>query len=232
MLDIMQRIKIGTVAIELPILSPLSKALRFVPKAILPTVLHSNDTNAKEMKNSAASAKASDDANTIFADVAAEAEKGEILDAESVSAEAGVFTIAGTDTTAITLTYAVWCILSRPDLQEKVEKKSPHCQMTTPTSIFWTFPGSTGSSPRLFDSTVPSLPLSLELHLRKAPSWVASQSLVEHSSAHSHTPSTETPNSSLSLSSKSNSTLIDPKRSDTRATQISALSLGQQRSIR
>ena len=121
MLDIMYRIKIGTMTTELPILSPLSKVLRFVPKAMMPMVLHSNDTAIKETKNSAASAKVSDDSNTIFAGVAAEAEKGEKLDEEDVSTEAGVFTVAGTDTTAVTLTYLVWCVFSRPDLREKIE---------------------------------------------------------------------------------------------------------------
>lgn len=121
MLDIMYRIKIGTMTTELPILSPLSRVLRFVPKAILPMVLHSNDTGIKETQNSAASAKASDDSNTIFAGVAAEAEKGEKLDEEDVSTEAGVFTVAGTDTTAVTMTYLVWCVFSRPELREKIE---------------------------------------------------------------------------------------------------------------
>jgi len=121
MLDIMYRIKIGTMTTELPILSPLSQVLRFVPKSILPTVLHSNDTGIKETKASAASAKASDDTNTIFAGVAAEAEKGEKLDAEDVSSEAGVFTVAGTDTTAVTMTYLVWCVFLRPDLRKKIE---------------------------------------------------------------------------------------------------------------
>jgi len=123
MLDIMYRIKIGTMTAELPILSPLSRVLRFVPKAILPVVCHSNDTGIKETKTSAASAKSSDDSNTIFAGVAAEAEKGEKLDEEDVSTEAGVFTVAGTDTTAVTMTYLVWCVFSRPDLRKKVEEE-------------------------------------------------------------------------------------------------------------
>lgn len=121
MLDIMYRIKIGTMTTELPILGPLSQVLRFVPKAMLPMVLHSNGTAIKETENSAASAKASDDSNTIFAGVAAEAEKGEMLDEEDVSTEAGVFTVAGTDTTAVTMTYLVWCVFSRPELREKIE---------------------------------------------------------------------------------------------------------------
>jgi len=121
MLDIMYRIKIGTMTIELPILNPLSRVLRFVPKAILPMVLHTNDTSIKETKSSAASAKASDNSSTIFGGVAAEAEKGEKLDEEDVSTEAGVFTVAGTDTTAVTMTYLVWCVFSRPELREKIE---------------------------------------------------------------------------------------------------------------
>jgi hypothetical protein len=66
MLDIMYKIKIGTMTIELPILVPLSRLLRIVPKAILPMVLHSNDTSIKETKASAASTQSRDDSNTIF----------------------------------------------------------------------------------------------------------------------------------------------------------------------
>jgi hypothetical protein len=107
MLDIMYRIKIGTMTTELPILGPPSRVLRFVPKAKLPMVFHSNDTGIEETKASAASAKSSEDLNTIFAGVAAKTEKGEKLDDEDVSTEAGVFTVAGTDTTAVTMTYLV-----------------------------------------------------------------------------------------------------------------------------
>lgn len=32
-----------------------------------------------------------------------------------------MFTVAGTDTTAVTMTYLVWCVFSRPELREKIE---------------------------------------------------------------------------------------------------------------
>lgn len=121
MLDIMNRIKIGAITAELPIIKPMSGILKWLPKAIIPTLLHSNDEAIKENNTSAASAAASTNESTIFAGVAAEAEKGEKLDAEDVQAEAGVFTVAGTDTTAITMTYLVWCVLSRPELQQKIQ---------------------------------------------------------------------------------------------------------------
>jgi cytochrome P450 len=123
MLDIMYRLKIGAITTELSILRPLSQLFRFLPKAYLPMVLHSSENVLKETSKSAASAKTSTDANTIFAGVAAEAEKGEHLDEEDVAGEAGVFTVAGTDTTAVTLTYLVWCVLSRPDLRQTIEEE-------------------------------------------------------------------------------------------------------------
>ena len=123
MLEIMHRIKIGTMAAELPVLILLTRFLRYVPNAILPTALHSNNTRVNETKTSAANAKASDNSNTIFAGVAAEAEKGELLNDEDISSEAGIFTVAGTDTTAVTMTYLVWCVLSRPEIREKVEEE-------------------------------------------------------------------------------------------------------------
>jgi cytochrome P450 len=123
MLDIMYSIKIGAITTEMPLLRRLSQILQFVPKPFLPMVLHSNTMRLKETSKSAASARASEDANTIFAGVAAEAEKGERLDDEDIASEAGIFTVAGTDTTAVTMTYLVWCVLSRPDLQQRIEEE-------------------------------------------------------------------------------------------------------------
>jgi cytochrome P450 len=123
MLDIMYRIKIGATTAELPILRPLSQVLKVLPKSILPMVLHSSDNGIKETQESAAIAKANDDSNTVFTGVAAEAEKGDMLDDEDVSSEAGVFTVAGTDTTAVTMTYIVWCVFSRPNLRRRIEEE-------------------------------------------------------------------------------------------------------------
>ena len=53
----------------------------------------------------------------IFATIMAEAEKGEKLEEMDVRAEAIAFIIAGSDTTAVTLTYLVWSVLSRPELK-------------------------------------------------------------------------------------------------------------------
>ena len=58
----------------------------------------------------------------VFAKVMAEAERddGTMTDQE-ICVEAGSFSLAGTDTTATTLTYLIWAVLSRPTLQKLLQ---------------------------------------------------------------------------------------------------------------
>ena len=71
------------------------------------------------MKNS----KSTEGGKTIFATIMHEAEKGEHLDDLDVQLEALALLVAGSDTTAITLTYLVWAVISRPQLQAELEKE-------------------------------------------------------------------------------------------------------------
>lgn len=68
--------------------------------------------------------KAEKDAKNIFANMLAELEKGEQLDEKDVQIEATNLIVAGTDTTAVTLTYFIWAVMSHPsvgrELQEEV----------------------------------------------------------------------------------------------------------------
>lgn len=60
----------------------------------------------------------------IFAGINSEAEKGgDQLDDLDVQLEASGLIIAGSDTTAITLTYLFWAVLSRPDLQLQLQNE-------------------------------------------------------------------------------------------------------------
>ena len=61
--------------------------------------------------------KTSQGAQNVFANIMAEMEKGERLDETDVVLEATALIVAGTDTTAVTLTYLVWAVLCRPQLQ-------------------------------------------------------------------------------------------------------------------
>ncbi|KAI7553511.1 cytochrome P450 monooxygenase-like protein [Hortaea werneckii] len=57
----------------------------------------------------------------IFANIMAEAEKGEKLQDADVQVEATGLLIAGTDTTAVSLTYLVWAVLSHPTVKNALE---------------------------------------------------------------------------------------------------------------
>jgi cytochrome P450 len=56
----------------------------------------------------------------MLAQSEAAAEKFELTD-DDIRKEASNFILAGADTTAITLTYLVWAVLKRPDLQVRID---------------------------------------------------------------------------------------------------------------
>ncbi|KAF4414774.1 cytochrome P450 monooxygenase [Fusarium acutatum] len=61
-------------------------------------------------------------ATNIFSKLVAENEKdSEALTDYQVAFEAGGFIVAGSRTTAVTLTYLVWAVLSNPDIQARIE---------------------------------------------------------------------------------------------------------------
>jgi cytochrome P450 len=61
----------------------------------------------------------------LFSQMLAEAEneKNETLSEDSVRLEAGNLIVAGSDTTAVTLTYLVWMVLKDPKLQKQLEEE-------------------------------------------------------------------------------------------------------------
>lgn len=67
--------------------------------------------------------KAQGEGTNIFANIIREAEKGEHLEDFDVQLEASALIVAGSDTTAITLTYLTWAVLSRPALRDELEQE-------------------------------------------------------------------------------------------------------------
>jgi len=65
--------------------------------------------------------KAEKGGKNIFANMLAESEKGEKLDEIDVQIEATNLIVAGTDTTAVTLTYLVWAVLSHPTVERELQ---------------------------------------------------------------------------------------------------------------
>ncbi|KAJ5647715.1 hypothetical protein N7490_004087 [Penicillium lividum] len=66
--------------------------------------------------------KTSDSGGNIFSSVFYESEKSALTDKE-MAIEAGNMIVAGSDTTAVTLTYLIWIILSHPKVRADLEKE-------------------------------------------------------------------------------------------------------------
>ena len=60
---------------------------------------------------------------SLFAHIISEAEKGEQLDDLDVKLEASALIVAGSDTTAVTLAYLIWVVLSRSDLRAQLQQE-------------------------------------------------------------------------------------------------------------
>lgn len=105
----------GGIGAELPVVSRIGRMLPFKTTR----ELFGASAYLQDYANVAVRNMKSRGGNTnIFAMINSEAEKGETqLDNLDVQLEASGLVVAGSDTTAITLTYLIWAVLSTPDLQ-------------------------------------------------------------------------------------------------------------------
>lgn len=108
------------VGAELPIVRIIGSRLPFrSTRQLFGSMEYLQDYGKVAVKNM----RASQGSQNVFANMMAVSEKGERLDEKDVVVEATALIVAGTDTTAVTLTYLVWVVLSRPDLQQAVEEE-------------------------------------------------------------------------------------------------------------
>ncbi|KAK5053854.1 hypothetical protein LTR84_001816 [Exophiala bonariae] len=103
----------GGIGAELPLVRAIGKHLPFEP---FKTLFGGNKYIMEKAQTAVNNAYAADGEKNLFAHIIHEAGKGEQLDEIDVKLEAGALIVAGSDTTAVTLTYLVWCVLSSPEL--------------------------------------------------------------------------------------------------------------------
>lgn len=115
------QMKINGIGAELPIIRLIGPILRHLPFQWAQDTFGSNDYLYAHGATFLSSIRANNSSSNIFANAAAAAEKGESIDDADVRVEAAGLLVAGTDTTAISLTYLVWAVLSKPDLQRELE---------------------------------------------------------------------------------------------------------------
>lgn len=105
----------GAIGGELPLLQIVGKYLPLqATRELFNTNSYLEDYAGIAVRNM----KAQQGSANLFATAQAEAEKGETLNDKDVKLEAVGLFVAGTDTTAISLTYLVWAVLSNPALRQ------------------------------------------------------------------------------------------------------------------
>ncbi|KAF5962340.1 cytochrome P450 monooxygenase [Fusarium bulbicola] len=112
--------KFGLFSSELPLLCSI---LRWIPIAVVQNLINADDEVQKHAEETMKHVRNSGiGAANIFSKLVAESEKdSEALTDYQLAFEAGGFIVAGSGTTAVTLTYLVWAVLSNPDIQAKIE---------------------------------------------------------------------------------------------------------------
>lgn len=108
----------GGIGAELPLVRQIG---RWLPLRASRELFGSNDYLIEYGQAAVNNMKAQKGSKNIFANMMVEAEKGERLDDTDVKLEAMGLIVAGTDTTAISLTYLVWAVLSHPAVEKELK---------------------------------------------------------------------------------------------------------------
>ncbi|KAL4933240.1 cytochrome P450, partial [Aspergillus undulatus] len=107
---------------ELPLIGFIG---RHLPIASIRSMFRANEYMTSYGRRAITNARTnSDSARNIFSGMIYESEKGEasLTDVDVVT-EAGNLIVAGSDTTAVTLTYLIWAVLDQPNLQQALEEE-------------------------------------------------------------------------------------------------------------
>ncbi|KAK1985751.1 cytochrome P450 [Colletotrichum cereale] len=112
----------NTIRDELP---PLYHLARFFPSKAVQDVMNAQDTVKIHADKAAANLRQNGPSANLFGNMLAESEADEKSDLtdDHIKTEAGNLIIAGSDTTSMTLTYLVWAVLKKPDLQARLEEE-------------------------------------------------------------------------------------------------------------
>lgn len=102
---------------------PFLRCCRYLPLPVIRRLFHADEILLEYGTRAIANAKGQEGhTSNVFSTILTESEKdGTALTNMDVNREAGNFIVAGSDTTAVTLTYLIWAVLKQPDLQSALE---------------------------------------------------------------------------------------------------------------
>src|SRR5262249_20309265 len=105
-------------------LSWVNPLLKYIPSKSLKELFRGNDILVKYGLEARRKSKTAQDDRTIFSTASKEAEKeGSLLDELDVQLESQGLMVAGSDTTAVSLTYLVWAVLRNREWQVELEEE-------------------------------------------------------------------------------------------------------------
>ncbi|OJZ80685.1 hypothetical protein ASPFODRAFT_147321 [Aspergillus luchuensis CBS 106.47] len=122
-INILESTMMGSgINVELPLVALIG---RYVPLASFQEMFRPSDYLTEYGRRAVSNSRAnSNSTRNIFTGIVNESEKASsTLSEEDVVIEAGNLIVAGSDTTAVTLTYLVWAVLSQPKLQHDLEEE-------------------------------------------------------------------------------------------------------------
>lgn len=121
-IEVLEKVLMGNViGSELPILRVIGKRL---PIKAVQDVFNPYGLIWQYAQEAVKTMRARVERRNIFAEIMAQVEKKEQLDDDDVTCEALGLIIAGTDTTAITMTYFIYAVLSQPQIQQALEEEA------------------------------------------------------------------------------------------------------------
>lgn len=116
-------IKVSAIGVELPLILLIGKSIPFKAFQMVFNGWDFVIDYAKVAVNNSKQ-KSQQGSKNIFCSILEKAEDPkENMSDTDIRHEAGNFVVAGTETTTVTLTYLVWAVISRPELQEAIENE-------------------------------------------------------------------------------------------------------------
>jgi cytochrome P450 len=114
------RLQGSEIASEIPIVRMLGPK---IPLQKFQDLFNSDPVLHKHASIAATNSKFDNQQKNIFAAMVQQAEKGEVLYDLDLTIEAHGLIIAGSDPTAITLSYSIWAVSSRPTLMRQLQEE-------------------------------------------------------------------------------------------------------------
>jgi cytochrome P450 len=110
----------------LRVIFPFAELMRYLPWKKIQDIINAKNILKEKGEQAVAQMRQTEaPGESLFSNMLEQAESNEkgLITFEDMNAEAALFLVAGAETTASTLTYLVWVVQKKPDLQQRLEQE-------------------------------------------------------------------------------------------------------------